>query len=403
MSSPGPPQKSTVLSRPRRARIVLRDGEVVEGGIYLNDGQALAPYLGTRKGGWVNIINATWVAQNETHNHAVLQADHILIALSLDGDIPVYGSTAGAAVRDVDITLEDASHVRGTLHLADKQRLSDYLHSCGKFLPVMSATRTLADGPVGDCAVNCMSIRVIRDAKIFEPGGMEVSPDAAMEARPSVQMPAMSAMPGTPASAHPVNTETVKRDSGAIEVITEGRLPDRRAGRSYTSPTGSQPLAVTEPAVLELTTAQLDLANTLARHWLVQLAAGAQLSPPDPRELPASPSLEEIWAGLARRNDLAEAELAIHVATAFKLPVANLEQVSPDALASIPERVARKLGVIPLSGDTKNLVVAISDPSSMEIEQQLGYVTRKRLEFHVAPPSEIRGALDWHYKGSAAG
>ncbi|MFI5245369.1 MAG: hypothetical protein ACHQQR_09115, partial [Gemmatimonadales bacterium] len=182
--------------------------------------------------------------------------------------------------------------------------------------------------------------------------------------------------------------------------ITEGRFPDRRTGRAYTSPTGTPSLAVTEPAALELTAAQGDLAKELARHWLVQLAAGAQLAPPDPRELPASPSLEEIWAGLARRNDLAEAELGIHVATAFKLPVANLEQISPDALASIPERVARKLGVIPLSGDAKHLVVAISDPSSMEIEQQLGFVTRKRLEFQVAPPSEIRGALDWHYKSS---
>lgn len=397
MSSPGPPQKATVQSRPRRARIVLRGGEVVEGEIYLNEGQALSPYLGTRKGGWLNIVKATWVAENETHSHAVLQADHILLALSLDGDIPMHGSTAGAATRDVDIELEDASHVLGTLHLLDKQRLSDYLHSCGKFLPMLNATRTPSNEHVGDCAVNCMAIRVIRDAQVFEPGTMELAPDAAAEARMSVQM---AAIPDGPA---PVNQEVVRHDSGSIQVITEGRVPDRRAGRSYTSPTGSQPLAVTEPAAMELTGAQRELADTLARHWLVQLATGAQLSPPDPRALTASPSLEEIWAGLARRNDMAEAELAVHVAAAFKLPVANLDEVSADALASIPERVARKLGVIPLSGDAKNLVIAISDPSSMEIEQQLGFVTRKRLQFQIAPPSDIRGALDWHYKGSAPG
>jgi hypothetical protein len=394
MASPGPPQKATVQSRPRRARIVLRDGEVVEGGIYLNEGQALAPYLGTRKGGWVNIIKATWLAENETHNHAVMQADHILIAISLDGDIPVYGSTAGSAVRDVDIALEDASHVRGTLHLADKQRLSDYLHSCGKFLPVLNATRQPSNEAVGDCAVNAMAIRVIRDAKVFEAGSMELAPDNAAEARASVQMPAISI---------PVNIEIVKRDTGSIQVITEGRSIDRRAGRSYTSPTGSPALAVKEPASTELSPAQRALADSLARHWLVQLATGAQLSPPDPRELPASPSLEDIWAGLSRRNDMAEGELAVHVASAFKLPVANLDEATADALASVPERVARKLGVLPLGGDAKNLVIALSDPSSMEIEQQLGFVTRKRLLFQVAPPSEIRGALDWHYKGSANG
>jgi hypothetical protein len=392
MASPGPPQKATIQSRPRRTRIVLRDGEVVEGGIYLNEGQALAPYLGTRKGGWVNIIKATWLAENETHNHAVMQADHILIAISMDGDIPVYGSTAGAAIRDVDIALEDASHVRGTLHLADKQRLSDYLHSCGKFLPVLNATRQPSNEAVGDCAVNCMAIRVIRDAKVFEAGSMELAPDNAIEARGSVQMPAIT-----------VNTEVVKRDTGSIQVVTEGRSPDRRAGRVYTSPTGSPALAVKEPASTELTAAQRALADSLARHWLVQLATGAQLSPPDPRELPVSPSLEDIWAGLSRRNDMAEGELAVHVASAFKLPVANLDEATAEALASVPERVARKLGVLPIGGDAKNLVIALSDPSSMEIEQQLGFVTRKRLLFQVAPPSEIRGALDWHYQGSANG
>lgn len=397
MAAPGPPQKATVQSRPRWVRIVLRDGEVVEGGIYLNEGQALSPYLGTRKGGWVNIIKAKWLAENETHNHAVLQADHILLAISMDGDIPVYGSTAGAATRDVDIALEDASHVRGTLHLLDKQRLSDYLHSCGKFLPVLSALRTPPGDSVGDCAVNCMSIRVIRDAKVFEPGSMEVAPDTAAEARASVAMPTLDEPAIT------INKEVVRRDTGSIEVITEGRHPDRRLGRLYTSPTGSQPLAVKEPASTELSATQRDLAGKLARHWLVQLATGAQLSPPDPREMTAQPELEEIWSGLARRNDMAEADLAVHVASAFKLPVANLDEVTPDALASIPERVARKLGVIPLGGDAKNLIIALSDPSSMEIEQQLGFVTRKRLVFRVAPPSDIRGALDWHYKQSASG
>ncbi len=223
---------------------------------------------------------------------------------------------------------------------------------------------------------------------------MELAPDNAAEARGSVQ---------TPAASMPVNIEIVKRDTGSIQVITEGRVIDRRAGRSYTSPTGSPALAVKEPASTELSPAQRALADSLARHWLVQLATGAQLSPPDPRELPASPSLEEIWAGLSRRNDMAEGELAVHVASAFKLPVANLDEVTADALASVPERVARKLGVLPLGGDAKNLVIALSDPSSMEIEQQLGFVTRKRLLFQVAPPSEIRGALDWHYKGSANG
>lgn len=386
MASSGPPQKSAIQSRPRLVRLVLRDGDVIEGGIYLNEGQALAPYLGSRKGGWVNIINARWLRAAETHMHAVMQTDHILIAMSVDGDIPVYGMTAAPAMRDVDIALDDASHVRGTLLLSQRQRLSDYLHSCGKFLPVVNATRLTANGALGDCALNCLAIRVIRDSAIVDLGSPELAPDVAFETRPTGQIPAVPP---------PVNTEVVAREGASINLITEGRVPDRRNGRPYLAPAQVEPEP--EPPPPDLTSEQIALADTLARHWLVRIAVAARLSAPDPRALSAAPSLEEIWSGLSRENDIAEGELAVHVATAFKVAVADLNEVTAAALASVPERVARKLGVLPLTGDARTLVIAISDPNSMEIEQQLGFVTRKHLSYRIAAPSEIRGALDWHY------
>lgn len=394
MASSVPLQKPSNQSRPRLVRLVLRDGDVMQGGVYLNEGQALAPYLGSRKGGWVNIINAQWLRAAETHTHAVLQTDHILIAMSVDGDIPVFGSTASPTMRDVDIALDDASHIRGTLLLSQRQRLSDYLHSCGKFLPVVNATRLTANGNLGDCALNCMAIRVIRDAAIVDLESPELAPDVAFETRPTGQIPVVPA---------PVNNEVIAREGGLIQVVTEGRVPDRRSGLPYTTPLDLEPLIESEPSPPELTDAQRALADELVRHWLVQLAKDAELAPPDPRGLSAYPSLDEIWAGLSRANDIAEGELAAHVATAFKVEVADLDDVTAAALASVPERVARKLGVIPLTGDARTLIVAISDPTSMEIEQQLGFVTRKRLEFKVAPPSDIRGALDWHYGTSAPG
>lgn len=290
MASSGPPQKASIQSRPRLVRLVLRDGDVIEGGIYLNEGQALAPYLGSRKGGWVNIINARWLRAAETHTHAVMQTDHILIAMSVDGDIPVYGLTAAPAMRDVDIALDDASHIRGTLLLSQRQRLSDYLHACGKFLPVISATRLTANGTLGDCALNCLAIRVIRDSAIVALGSPELAPDVAFETRPTGQIPVVTA---------PVNQEVVAREGGAIQVITEGRIPDRRSGRPYISPGAEAALADEEAPLPELTDAERTLAETLALHWLVRLAADVQLSPPDPRALPASPTLEEVWGSRA--------------------------------------------------------------------------------------------------------
>ena len=210
---------------------------------------------------------------------------------------------------------------------------------------------------IGDCALNCGAIQSLSDARVFAPGSMSVEGESELDVRQS------AAAPGVPA--------------------------------------GSPQAADDEPAAAELTDAQRATAETLARHWLVELGSGAELLPPDPRDLSASPSLEEIWHSLATRNDLTDIQLASHVAAAYKLPVARLDQLSHAALAAIPERLARRLGVIPVSSDAKNLVVAISDPCSVEIEQQLHFVTSKRLQFQIAPPSEIRGALDRYSRASA--
>jgi len=384
--------QKVLQSRPRRVYIVLRDGEVVEGGLYLNEGQALAPYLGSRKGGWVNVINAVWLAAGELSNHAVMQADHILFASSIDGDIPVFGVTALPTVREVDVALEDGTRIRGAVHLAEKQRLSDFLTACGKFLPVLGARRFPADELLGDVVINSAAVRTVRDATVATEQAMHVDPGASPSQRQSQAMP--------------VHREVVRRETNATDVVTEARVPERRIGIPYVAPPsllpqGTPVLAMKDPVAGDLTPDERELAQWLSRHWLVQLGAGAQLAPPDPRALPPQPTLEAVWHGLAERNAISDSELAVHVASAFKLAVANLDGVTAEALAIIPEKVARKVAALPLRVDGKTLVIAVSDPSSMEIEQQIGFITRQRLVMEIAPPADIRGGLDWHYGPSA--
>jgi hypothetical protein len=93
----------------------------------------------------------------------------------------------------------------------------------------------------------------------------------------------------------------------------------------------------------------------------------------------------------------------VHVAWVFMLPVASLDDVAASALQAVPEKVARKLGVLPLRIEGKFLDLAVSDPTSMEIEQQLGFVSKLALRLSIATPTDIRGALDWHYGPSGAG
>jgi len=389
MTSPVPSKQSFIQRGPRRVHFVLRDGEILLGSLFLNEGQALAPYLSSRKSGWVNVVDVKRLGEEEMYHHMALQSDHILRASSLDGDLPVVVSVSNATVREVDITLDDATHVRGGLQLSDRQRLVDYLHACGKFLPVLNATRVPSGENLGDCALNCLAIRVVHDARLFGPGVLEAAGDEEHEAR---------SLAGAP-----VNAEVAPRASGPIRVITERRIPDRRTGPSVTSRTGAPPLVLWEPGAAEAADAQPEPDDPLTHHWLVRLAADRHLLPPDAEELPASPSLAEIWGALARRNGVSDAEIAGHVAAAFGLQVAALDEISPAALASMPEKVARKLGVIPLTTDRLSLAIAVSDPSSVEIEQQLGFATRRKLQFRVAAPSDIHDALDRHYKRSPPG
>ncbi|MDA1080194.1 MAG: hypothetical protein O2973_00745 [Gemmatimonadetes bacterium] len=311
MSAPPPqlrPKLKPIQSRARRVHIVMRDGTVLDGGIYMTDAQALAPYLGSRPSGWINIVDAVWLTEGERHSHAVIQADHILIACGVSGDAEVQLASDTSIPRPVDIKIEDGTRVQGSLVLQERQRMSDFLAACGKFLPLVGAT-CLPDGEaLGDITLNAGCVRAVRDAKMFAPGTMTSGPDGTIEWA-DVQRAADAGDSGD----LPVNREMVRSLAGAFEVITPARTPNRRAGEAPRQPITE---ATTKPRDPNLSFGDAARAAKLSRHWLVLIAAAAQLKPPDARTIPDPLTLGEIWAGITAKNEMAEAELALHVASA---------------------------------------------------------------------------------------
>jgi Type II secretion system (T2SS), protein E, N-terminal domain len=385
--------------------IVLRSGDTVDGGIYLTDGQALAPYLSSRKNGWVNIVNAAWGLEGELHGHAVLQTEHIVLASSTERDYPVVAPTQGGAPRAVDVLLNDGTRLQGSLVLGAKQRLSDYLAGTGIFLGLMSAVRVQDGDLLGDVALNAGAVIAVRDAKVF---AAESGPDEADAKEEWGGLRRTSLRP----EAVPPTHERVVRPSGAIDVVTPGHPNDRRRAEATPSgppaiPSGATraPAMVagepTAPAPPALSASEARREAAVARHWLTLLAKEAQLAPPDGRDLSDAPTLEEVWNSIASRNDMADAELAVVVATSYKLEMADLDQVTPAAIKVVPEKVARRLGVLPIKVDGRFFVVAVSDPESLEIEQQLAFVTKRDLRRAIATPADLAGAIDWYY-GEAA-
>ena len=457
-----PPPRS-LQSKPRRVHLVLRDGAEVEGGIFLNDGQALAPYLGTRKGGWVNLVAAQWILPiEEAANHAVLQADHILYAYGVEGDVPVHGTTGQVAVRHVEVTLTTDARIRGQLFIADRQRLSDFLHTVGKFIPIVGVHRADTDQLVGDIALNHAAVRVLRDtattgrkttaldgrpsmmtpalgAAFVEPDDSRMTPPLGMRTddphaaprRRATQSIGLGGLPLDPTrrdtpratplhsavvtaageAAADVRSETIAVPGGGYTLEVPGPSVERRSGsnravraRVTLNLDGDSPVEVTQeteddvPAVVYSPAVQAR-ADRLGRHWLSLVGQRFGLNPADPRPMEDKFTTEQVWDAIARANEITADEFAVHVASTFRVPVARLDRIDVTAVQMLDEKVARKFGMIPVRADEKSMTIACSDPTDLEMEQALRFATRHSITFELAPPRAIRGALDWWYRG----
>jgi len=389
MTTPATPVRPPT-SRPRRVHLVLRDGAALDGRIFLTDGQTLALYLGSRKGGWVNIVDVVWAADGETAAHLVLQVDHLALAASIDHDIPAVVGSAIAAERWVQLGLENGDRLQGTLFLAERQRLSDYLHAVGKFLPITRTTRLRDGAELGDVALNCAAIKLVRDIAV--PATSEAHAPEAVDAPYSMFM----------IDDMPVTRQTVRTDAASLTLLTPGRIPDRRASEALPRVARPTPPAL-EAELVPLTPGQELGAQRAARHWMGQMAARRGLAPPVGRLLGATPTIAELWNAICAANDMAEAELAAIVAADLKLPVAAFESIDAKAVAQIPGKIARRLGTLPVAIVGSTLHVATADPLDAALEQQLRFVTRLRVEIEVAPPTVISSALDWWYPEGGAG
>ena len=85
----------------------------------------------------------------------------------------------------------------------------------------------------------------------------------------------------------------------------------------------------------------------------------------------------------------------------FGLPFVKLRQfdVDPEAIALIPGSVARRYMVMPLIEDEERIVIALSDPTDLELINTLRFLTDKVLEIAIAQPEDIAFSISVHYQG----
>jgi len=105
---------------------------------------------------------------------------------------------------------------------------------------------------------------------------------------------------------------------------------------------------------------------------------------------------------LVELGALDERVLADALGEHFQLPVVDLRYATPDpeAIARIPESSARSLTVIPLSFDGGALTVAVADPVR-ELHAELQQMTKTPVTLVIAASTDIRRAIDRHYRALA--
>ena len=88
------------------------------------------------------------------------------------------------------------------------------------------------------------------------------------------------------------------------------------------------------------------------------------------------------------------------VAARCKLPIANLDVAGESGRDALPEQLARRHGVVPLTVTDAVLEVATSNPFDIGAEQALAFATGREVRMLLASPPRIRERLDLLY-GSA--
>ena len=93
-------------------------------------------------------------------------------------------------------------------------------------------------------------------------------------------------------------------------------------------------------------------------------------------------------------------QLALFTSLQLGVPFVNLrkEGVRPEAVALIPEVIARKYSVIPIDTLDGALVVAMEDPRDIQAIEDLAALTRKRIEPVLSTSQDIQEMIDLNYR-----
>ena len=111
---------------------------------------------------------------------------------------------------------------------------------------------------------------------------------------------------------------------------------------------------------------------------------------------------ETSWKRAVRNGFTSDYAIVQALVTRFKVKPADLGSADQRAAALLPESMARKYQVVALRADDRTITLATADPRDLDLEENLRFITGRRVTFEVAPPDAISKKLDEIYRPEKA-
>ena len=105
-----------------------------------------------------------------------------------------------------------------------------------------------------------------------------------------------------------------------------------------------------------------------------------------------------LWELLVQRKLASDDQILDAIASRFRFQVADLTKPDPKMVATVPEQLARRFNVVPVSQTDSYLEVATSNPFDIDAEKMLAFATGREVRMLLGSPSKIREKLDELYR-----
>lgn len=143
------------------------------------------------------------------------------------------------------------------------------------------------------------------------------------------------------------------------------------------------------------------MSQNSSNHWLKDVAAHAGLDLDLPRR-PDITALRYAWPRVARHCQLEDAQFTKKIAGFFRMGVADVGTYDPQAVRMVPEAVARRYGILPLSSTGDTIVIATSDPANRAAHREIVAHSSRKPVFMLASPDVLGRTLERAYAPARA-